>query len=94
MQNLNLDQYPDLVEAAAKDCIKRIQEEIDWSIICDMLESLGWHAIEFEPQMPDAEGHEIKEWLNNNCKGKVESRFDKFVFEKESDAVNFVLRWK
>lgn len=93
MQNLNLDQYPDLVEAAAKDCAKRIQEEIDWSIICDMLVSMGWQVIEFEPQSVDDE-HILKEWLNNNCKGKVQSRFDKFVFEQEADAVNFVLRWK
>lgn len=94
MQNLNLDQYPDLVAEAARNCAKQLQEEIDWSIICDMLESMGWHIIEFEPQMPEAEAYKIKDWIDKNCKGKVQSKFDKFVFEQESDAVNFVLKWK
>lgn len=94
MQGLNLDQYPDLVEEAAKNCAKQIQEEIDWHIITDMLVGVGWTKIQFEPLRGVEEAYDISAWIKTNCQGKVQSRGETWIFEKAEDAEWFTLKWK
>ena len=43
--------------------------------------------------MSEVQTASIKHWLNENCKGHFRSRKNNFMFERESDAVNFSLRW-
>jgi hypothetical protein len=72
---------------------KEIAEEIDWEILADIFKACGWVTITFNPRMSDVRAHLVKEWLKKNCKGHYRSRKDIFMFEHESDAVNFSLRW-
>jgi hypothetical protein len=70
-----------------------IAEEIDWGILEAVFKECGWVTISFNPIQSDYKTFLIKEWLEKNCKGHRRSRGNKFMFELESDAINFSLRW-
>ena len=77
----------------AKQLAKNIQEEIDFQILSDMMVSMGWHKMEFEPLREVEEAAEIKEWIKTSCKGKVQSYGSNWLFENEKDMAWFMLRW-
>ena len=83
----------DLIEETVKRAAKEFQEEMDWSILADLYKETGWVEIEFNPIRPTNQAYEISRWLEKNCKGHRTSRGKRFLFQLESDAVNFVLKW-
>ena len=85
----NTDYIDEIVSKAAKE----FQEEMDFSILADMFKQDGWVEVKFSPVRHFAEGFAIKHWLAINCKGNQMSRGSRWLFEKESDAVNFILKW-
>lgn len=78
-----------MTETLSKD----IAEEIDWEILAGIFKECGWVTISFNPVRSAEEAHKIRQWLDTNCKGHRRSRGNNFMFELESDAVNFSLRW-
>lgn len=90
---LNFDLQEAVMEDMAKQLAKNIQEEIDFQILSDMLVSMGWHKMEFEPMREEEEAAEIKEWIKTSCKGNVKSYGSNWLFENEKDMVWFMLRW-
>lgn len=70
-----------------------IAAEIDWEILAGVYKSCGWTSIKFSPHRNELESSLIKDWLDKNCQGHVTSRGWHWMFEKESDAINFTLRW-
>jgi hypothetical protein len=84
---------PSLEDGMMERVSKEIAEEIDWEILADIFKACGWVTISFNPKMLDSRAQLVKEWLKNNCKGHYRSRKDLFMFELESDAVNFSLKW-
>lgn len=83
----------DIIEETVKRAAKELQEEMDFSILADMFKKNGWVEVEFSPYRSFTEAGEIKGWLEQNCKGHRISRSKRWLFEKESDAVNFILKW-
>jgi hypothetical protein len=78
------------IDEAVKRSAKELHDEIDFSILADLYKKNGWTEVDFNPYRR----HEaIKEWLKNNCKGHRISRGRRFLFQDQSDAINFVLRW-
>jgi len=73
-----------------------IQRAIDWDILSEMLEQMGWTKVEFTNtnSLSTQKTEEIKEWNDVNCQGKVKS-YDGaiWMFEHSKDAVLFTLRW-
>lgn len=83
-----------IIDAMVQRAAKEFQEEMDFTILADMFSRSGWTEIEFDPWQKTPEyAYAIKDWLQDHCKGPVHSRGKRFLFQEESDAINFVLRW-
>ena len=91
--NLHVDAGHDLMEELSKDLAKQIQEEIDFQIIGDMLVTMGWTRITFNPHQDEKTCADIKFWIDNYCRGNCKSLNDVWLFENEKDAMWFTLRW-
>lgn len=89
----HIDIPSDLMEQVAIDTAKRIQEQIDFSIIADMLIEMGWTKLTFSPHQDEKIAADIKFWIDHHCKGKCKSLDDTWLFENEKDAMWFMLRW-
>lgn len=73
---------------------KSLQEEIDWGIMCDLMKEVGWTHIETTWDMRSIEeAYELREWCKKHLKGHHKGRGRNWLFEKETDAVVFALRW-
>ena len=83
----------DLIEETVRRAAKEFQEEMDWSLLADLYKESGWVEIEFNPIRAIDQAYEISQWLQKNCKGHRTSRGRRFLFQQESDAINFVLKW-
>jgi len=79
----------DLVRNAAKE----FQEQMDFNILANLFKEDGWVEIEFNPRRVAVEASAIKEWLEQNCKGNRMSLGNRWLFQNETDAVMFVLKW-
>lgn len=83
----------DLEEEILTELGSQISQDIDFEIISNLLMEIGWTRISFSPVHDGEQCFAIKQWLDDNCKGRVNSRGSVWLFEQESDAVNFSLRW-
>ena len=89
------------LEQAVKDELdadfsKSIQEEVDFSLVCDLLVGLGWTNVvvhRFSRLLNAEDGTNVRTWLEKNCQGKYEGRFERYVFELAQDATAFSLKW-
>lgn len=79
----------ELVQRAAKE----LQEEIDFRVMADLYKQSGWTEIEFDSWHLVSLDNPVRQWLRGNSKGHYINRGKRFLFERESDAINFVLRW-
>lgn len=86
------DKSGELHEQIIADAGKRLQEEIDFSILADMLCGIGWTKVILKP-MTWEDGYEIDNWIETNIKGNHETMGLVWVFEKPEDAMWFKLRW-
>lgn len=84
-----------LQEEIAKELSTKMQSEMDFHILSDMLvESCGWHKIELIRFKNNRHAVDIKLWLEKHAQGHWESRGSTFIFENSGDAINFTLKWK
>lgn len=84
------DIQEEYIAAAARE----MQEEIDFSILAEMLVEIGWTKIVTNTEFWDPdELIEIKKWLSKNIKGSYKVRKTVWLFEDAKDATIFVLRW-
>ena len=67
-----------------------IREEIENEIMVDLLGESGWHKVEL---MTLFISEEFYDWIEENVKYPYRQHNMKFVFEDESDANWFKLRW-
>ncbi len=79
------------IQQAVERASKRLQEDIDFSVMADFYKSNGWTEIKFNPHVSNE--HAIRAWLDQHCKYHRTSRNDRWLFENRDDAVNFTLRW-
>lgn len=78
----------DIIEAAGN----HMAAEIDFEILTGFLIQLGWVKVVLLP-MTWENGALIDLWVEQNIKGKFETMGLVWVFEKQSDANWFKLRW-
>jgi hypothetical protein len=83
---MNLEQ--ELLDRAGS----RIAAEIDFGVLCGMLESIGWKRVVLSP-MTSERSDAIDFWLLKNSVGKYNTMGLVWIFENQGDAVNFTLKW-
>jgi hypothetical protein len=71
---------------------KAMADEIDFSILTEMLCDMGWRKIILNP-MTMEDSYEVDVWTKNNVRGHFETLGLVWVFEQEQDANWFALRW-
>lgn len=71
---------------------KAMSDEIDFTILTDMLVQLGWRKVILRP-MTGETGAELDAWVDRHVKGHYETMGLVWVFEQEDDANWFSLRW-
>jgi hypothetical protein len=83
---MNLEQ--DIIERAGR----QMANEIDFTILTDMLVSIGWRKIILRPMAWET-GAELDQWVDQHVKGHYETMGLVWVFEQADDANWFSLRW-
>jgi hypothetical protein len=86
--NLVSDIQQDIIDRAGQ----RLADEIDFTILTDMLCTIGWTKVVLNP-MTWEHGALIDSWVESNVKGHFETMGLVWVFEDAKDAAWFVLRW-
>ena len=72
---------------------KEIAQEVDFDILSDLLVYSGWVKIELDTLENNNNAIDMSEWLDINCKHKVNRLGRRFVFESSAEAEWFILRW-
>jgi hypothetical protein len=67
-------------------------DEIDFSILTDMLCQIGWRKVILSP-MTHEDSEAVDAWTAQHVKGHFETMGLVWVFEQEEDANWFALRW-
>ena len=78
----------DIIDRAGK----RMADEIDFTILTDMLCQIGWRKVILSP-MSHEDSTEVDVWTAQHVKGNFETMGLVWVFEQEQDANWFALRW-
>ncbi len=71
---------------------KAMADEIDFTILTDMLVQIGWRKVILSP-MTHEDSTEVDVWTAKHVKGHFETMGLVWVFENEEDANWFTLRW-
>lgn len=74
------------------DLGQKMANEIDFTILTDMLCQIGWTRVLLKP-MTHEHGQDIDQWVKANVKGHFETMGLVWVFENPKDATWFVLKW-
>lgn len=80
----------DVLEEMEQQAAMSLRESIDFEILADTLVAIGWSNVVID-RLTDR--GEINSWIDSNCSGKYKHRNGRWVFELESDAVLFKLKW-
>ena len=83
-----------LEEEIASELATKMQSEIDFHILSDMLVKLGWTRVIIPRFQNNHHAIDIKIWCEEHIKYSYENRGTDFVFQDKGDAVNFSLRWR
>jgi hypothetical protein len=78
-----------LEQEIANKLAKEIADQIDWNILSEILIEQGWNKVIREPLVNE----DVKGWIDLVRIGKVHSLGNEWLFEKEQDAIIFLLRW-
>ena len=71
-----------------------IREEIDFSILADILRESGWTRVTIDRFTDNHHAIDIRVWLDENIKpNDYKSRGSKFLFKDPRQATLFILRW-
>jgi hypothetical protein len=70
-----------------------LAREIDREILWGMLEGIGWSRVMLPRLVDNTHAINITYWLETNCKNPFERSGRDFIFESQTDANWFVLRW-
>ena len=71
-----------------------LANEIDFSILSDILLENGWTPVEFIPFTYSKQAKDIADWAEQHCVGKWRHHGVNFVFERAADATAAILKWQ
>ena len=87
-----------LEEEIAEKISQELAQTIDDELMIDLLASIGWIKV----KRPDGlfglvDRHtkiKLRTWLDTQCQGRHKQLRDYILFERQVDAVNFLLKWR
>lgn len=79
----------DLEERFAKD----VQEEIDFTIVADILKETGWTEVIIGPLSSNQQAVDMLNWVEDAAKGFYFGRGTRWLFKEAKYATMFSLRW-
>ena len=84
----------EVLNALAKD----IQQEIDWSILVDIMKTANphgsqWTEVKFSEYAKSADNEEIRLWAEEHLDNGFFLFYNRIMIAKEEDVVLFLLRW-
>ena len=80
----------DVLEAMEQEAAMSLRESIDFEVTANILTAIGWTDVIID-RLIDRE--EVDSWAEANCAGQRHHHNGRWVFELESDAVLFKLKW-
>ena len=92
-KKLLTDRSGTLHDQMVEEAAKRMAEDIDAEIMRDLLRDTGWLEVVIPWVMTHEESQEVDRWVENKTKGKHWNRGLVWLFEKDSDAMWFKMRW-
>ena len=82
------------LESMEQQAAQSLRESIDFEVTADVLVDTGWTDVVIDLMFAGTDREkEITQWVDDNCLGKCYHRYGRWVFELESDAVLFKLKW-
>lgn len=91
-KRLLTDRSGNLQEQLLAEKAKELSDEIDTSIVRQMLVDAGWHQVVLNPMIWE-QSYQIDCWVENNIKGRIWNRGLVWLFETDRDAMWFKLKW-
>ena len=79
-------------EEIINNAAQQMAKEIDFQLLCGLLEELGWTKVVLRP-MTKEYGDAIDYWTETQLKGNFKTMGLVWIFEDRGDAVNFTLKW-
>jgi hypothetical protein len=76
------------------DISKQISDEVDFHVMADLLETIGWVSVKLKRFRDGIEAVDINLWVEANCTGEWKNLSTRYIFEKKQDAEWFILRWQ
>lgn len=92
-KKLLTDRSGTLHEEITEQAAKRMAEEIDAEILRGFLKETGWHEVILSWIMTHEISQEVDAWVEQKSKGKYWNRGLVWLFESETDAMWFKMRW-
>ena len=86
------DKSGELYEQYMEEAAKKLADDIDAEIMRDMLRESGWHEAVLSPMTWET-SDAVDLWIHKNVKGNHWNRGLVWLFENESDAMWFKIRW-
>jgi len=72
------------------DLAKKMTQEIDNEVMCDLLEESGWVKVRARKTHDHAD---IAQWIKQNITGDVHGHMHTWAFTEPKDATAFILVW-
>ncbi len=92
-KKLLTDRSGELHEDLENELARVLQEEIDAEIMRGFLVEAGWQEVVLGWIMTHEQSQEVDEWVSRKIKGKHWTRGLVWLFENDTDAMWFRMRW-
>ena len=83
----------DLQEQITAELSEQMCSDIDFEVLAGILVDTGWHRVVLAP-MTKEHSDSVDQWIVDHVTGHYNNRGLVWIFERQSDAVMFTLRWK
>ena len=83
-----------LEDHVADSMAKEMQKKIDFEVLCELLEKMGWRKVSLERFKDNNHANDIIYWCRENLKSQWQRNGSHFIFEDDKEAMMFTLKWK
>ena len=85
-------------DESLNELAKDIQQEIDWSVLLDIMRKVNphgkeWTEVKFSEYARSVNHEEIKLWAEEKLDNGFFLFYNRIMIAKEEDVVKFMLRW-